>query len=508
MNSSDSFFDIKEKMKNARIPGLSLAAISNGQITATHTFGVSDNESNTPATDDTIFWACSLSKPVFAYLVYKLIERGKLGDFNLDTKLWEELDDPEFFNHDEKRKSITARMILSHQTGLPNEGKIDSAFNPGHTFRYSGEGYLYLQRVIEHLTGLPLEDLAQQEIFTLLQMNNSSFLLPEPENLAATHDENGIPKIPFMKSLGNNSNSAASLHTTARDYALFLEACLNDEKFMAEAFESQVSSMEKDYEALKKMGKETLRPINWGLGFGLQIPDNKEQKNMGFHWGHGPGARTFFVINPNTRSAVVYFTNSENGLAIAEELVTPIVGNTKPIIDYLFKKYDYKNLQELTIDYSTSISEKKQTNAPSLRLQWLQALQQAKSKPVHINDEKLKEYIGQYGPLSITLTNKNTLHLDMFGRTHDLVPLSETVFASTNDISFRLDFNPDNTQVTSYFLDTTLEPITENKMISSTLKNKSPLTANSILTSKQQPKSTQNNSATDTKSSSYKPVSK
>jgi CubicO group peptidase (beta-lactamase class C family) len=352
-------------------------------------------------------------------------------------------------------------MILSHQTGLPNEGPIDSEFNPGNTFRYSGEGYLYLQRVIEKQTGKSLEELAQNELFTRLKMKHSGFLLPEPETVAATHDESMIPKMPLPKIPGNNNNAAGSLHTTASDYALFLEVILKDEEFIKEAFKDQVPSMEEDKEALEKIGKEKLKPMNWGLGFGLQKSNQKGEENIAFHWGHGPGARAFVAINVNTRSAIAYFANSENGLAIAQDVSRLIVGNIQPSIDYLFGKYGYKDYAALEQQYHSQ-AEQKERAQPNKRIEWLQELTERKKNPIKPEEEKLQEYVGQYGPLSVTLKG-NSLHLVLFGQNHELIPISENTFASKNDITFRIEFDKEKKQATSHFLDPNLKPITENK---------------------------------------------
>jgi CubicO group peptidase (beta-lactamase class C family) len=66
----------------------------------------------------TVFEAASLSKPVFAYLALRLADRGEL---DLDRPL-ADLFDYSRFGKDERARRITARMVLSHGTGLPNWG--------------------------------------------------------------------------------------------------------------------------------------------------------------------------------------------------------------------------------------------------------------------------------------------------------------------------------------------------------------------------------------------------
>ena len=71
-------------MEQATLPGLSAALVRNGQTYWLHGFGVMNATSSEAVTPDTVFEAASLSKPVFAYRVLKLVDQGKLS---LDTPL-------------------------------------------------------------------------------------------------------------------------------------------------------------------------------------------------------------------------------------------------------------------------------------------------------------------------------------------------------------------------------------------------------------------------------------
>ncbi|KTD23902.1 putative secreted esterase [Legionella lansingensis] len=164
---------------------------------------------------DTRFPAASLSKIVFTYLVLQWVKENQI---NLDeplhdiikkkqTGLGKSLDHVLKYDrfvakgeYPEQAKQITIRHILSHTTGLPNVGTDPSstlAFisKPGEKYSYSGEGFIYLQKVIEATTGKNLEDLAQQYVFTPLKMDHSTFL-PQPEgdpNIVAVHTHLGKP---------------------------------------------------------------------------------------------------------------------------------------------------------------------------------------------------------------------------------------------------------------------------------------------------------------------------
>ena len=76
--------DIPDLMKSADIPGMSVALIHNGKLVWSDVFGVANAATRQPVTAATVFEAASLSKPVFAYGVLKLVDEGRL---DLDTPL-------------------------------------------------------------------------------------------------------------------------------------------------------------------------------------------------------------------------------------------------------------------------------------------------------------------------------------------------------------------------------------------------------------------------------------
>ena len=164
---------IPEIMKAADVPGLQIAVLESGEIVATRAFGTTSTESGAPVTDATVFEAASLSKPVFAYAVLRMADRG---EWDLDQPLWEILE-YERLAHDERARQITSRQVLTHTTGLPNWGGTPLQFNsdPGERWNYSGEGFVYLQRAVEKQTGLTLEEIGTREVFEPLGMNSTHY---------------------------------------------------------------------------------------------------------------------------------------------------------------------------------------------------------------------------------------------------------------------------------------------------------------------------------------------
>ena len=144
---------IPRLMEEAKTPGLSIAIIKDAKLFWRRGFGVKDNASKEPVDNDTVFEAASMSKPVFAYAVMKLCERGIM---NLDTPLTKYTSE-RFLEGDSRLDLITARHVLSHTSGFPNfrsrKEPLKIHFTPGEKWSYSGEGYSYLQSVVTHLTG-------------------------------------------------------------------------------------------------------------------------------------------------------------------------------------------------------------------------------------------------------------------------------------------------------------------------------------------------------------------
>src|SRR5205085_228501 len=110
-----------------------------------------------PVNTETIFEAASLSKPVSAYAALKLCDKGLL---KLDEPLSNYLPEP-YIADDPRIKLVTMRHVLTHTPGFPNwrrNATLNFINNPGEKFSYSGEGFVYLQAVVEHITRQPLQE--------------------------------------------------------------------------------------------------------------------------------------------------------------------------------------------------------------------------------------------------------------------------------------------------------------------------------------------------------------
>jgi CubicO group peptidase (beta-lactamase class C family) len=261
-------------MEAADIPGLSAALVEDGGITWLGAFGVMHADTGGAVTDVTVFEAASLSKPVFAYAVLRLADRG---EFDLDAPLLE-MWEHDRLTHDDRARLITGRMVITHSSGLPNWG----GFEP-------------------------------------LGMTHSHYRwVPAYDSLAASpHDELGYAS---DKRRPDEGNAAASLHTTARDYARFVVAVMRGEGLSPETRAAMLTPQTDVLSSDWGDDDEPKRHLFWGLGVGLQ------QGSAGtafWHWGDNLTMRCYVIAYPETGRGIVYFTNSENGLSIAPDMTSP-----------------------------------------------------------------------------------------------------------------------------------------------------------------------------------------
>ncbi len=314
-------------MDSGAVTGLQIAIVADGKLAWARGFGVRSAETGAPVDEGTVFEAASLSKPVFAYGVLKLVDQGVI---DLDTPLaqyWAYEDAA----HDERYKKITARMVLSHTPGFPNwrprGGQLSITFEPGSKFSYSGEGFVFLQRVVEHLTGEPLNVFMKRTVFDPLGMTRSSYVWEESfaANHAVPHRTDGAA---MEKSFPEGSgNAAASLHTTASDFARFMVAVMKG-----------TDLSEKSAQAMLAPQIEVDPGVSWGLGTGL------EQTALGrgfWHWGHNDGYRAYTLAYRDSGDGVVWFTNSSNGMTILKALLDRAVGGKHPSLAWLdYEQYN------------------------------------------------------------------------------------------------------------------------------------------------------------------------
>jgi len=198
---------VSDLMRKYAIPGGAVAVVRDGKLIYARGFGYADVENKTPVQPDALFRIASVSKPITAVAIMKLVEEGKL---TLDARvapLIAHLTPAQGATVDPRWEQITIKHLLNHTAGWdrdkPNGGfdpmfrpAIAAAavgapapasaetiirymkgmpldFNPGEKYVYSNFGYDILGRVIERLSGVPYEEYVRTRVLQPVGANRT-----------------------------------------------------------------------------------------------------------------------------------------------------------------------------------------------------------------------------------------------------------------------------------------------------------------------------------------------
>ena len=226
-------------------------------------------------------------------------------------------------------------MLLAHLGGLPNwrsrlsfeatnyeelfgsDDSLQFVGDPDTDYRYSGEGYVLLQQVVEQVTGNSLGALAVEMVFAPLAMTRSSFLFDDDiqTNASKGHDR-GMNPDKWMISM---ELASSTLHTTAPDLAAFgvhLASGLRSGEYYSAMAEPEVT--------VERPGGVAL---SWGLGMGVVSDD------LGKYMYHGGNNVIFiadFIYGFEENLGYVLLTNSANGSAVVESVERRVFGRDIP----------------------------------------------------------------------------------------------------------------------------------------------------------------------------------
>ena len=274
-----------------------------------------------------VFQAASLAKPLVATLALKLVLRGKL---DLERPLSDLL--PDGYTHrqnlfalrespivdvvpSEVLKKLSTRNLLSHTSGLPNwsdRAPLRPTTEPGTRWRYSGEGYVLLQQILQTLTGMPLNALASAELFEPLRMRDTAFKLTDhiAHSLVPGRSASGqIRQLRFPYEI-----AASSLYTSASDYARFIAATLDDQSLIDLITDAPVPVPDAP-------------GVYWGLGWAME---QLMHHRTIWHWGNNPGFRALAMADLTSKDAVVTLAATESGMPHAKSVVRQVLPGPHP----------------------------------------------------------------------------------------------------------------------------------------------------------------------------------
>jgi len=386
--------DVPRLMKEANVPGASIALVRDGKLVWSNVYGVINTDTKQPVTTETIFEANSLTKPFFGYAFLRLVDEGK---FKLDTPVNVYLKDKYEFSDDERINKVTARMLLSHSSGLRRENgkdKLIFGFDPGARFEYAPVGTNYLAIVMERVLGISLNDYMKQTLLGPLGMTQSSMMWETRyDSLRAyQHDWQGKPNPQLYK--WTSAVACCSLQTNAVDYSKFVIAVLNDTLLSKATWNEMLKPQVKM--------RDTLPGGYWGLGWGLEQTDSG---NYFWHWGDAGTSKDYITANTERKDALIFFADSENGLSFIKELLDDALGGTHPGAIYLgYSRYD--------APLNVLVKQAMEKGAAKALNEYLAKLKSGRVKPINEEDMNAAGYrllnIGKIDD-AIVLFNQNAI---------------------------------------------------------------------------------------------------
>lgn len=324
---------LEERLALYRIPGACVAVIEGSAVRWAKGYGVREAGGTSAVAPDTLFQACSISKPVAAVVALRLVDEGRLDldeDVNARLRTWKVPANGDW------QPRVTLRQILCHGAGLTvhgfggyaadepmptllqvlrgeppaNEAAIRVNALPGAQFRYAGGGYCVLQQLLEDVTGMRFAELARTAVFEPLGLRDSTYAQPLPSDLAvraAAGHRCGGGMVPG-RCHRYAEQAAAGLWTTARDLAaLAAHLC------RIWAGEAGILRQETVRAMLRPQVVE-----HAGLGFML------EGSGEGFRFRHGgdnEGFKCELVAFPARGEGAVVMCNGDMGWRVNAEIL-------------------------------------------------------------------------------------------------------------------------------------------------------------------------------------------
>lgn len=351
--------EFERLLRLASVPSMNVAIVDGDRIT-TSAYGVKQTGSTERATERAVYAAASLTKTVFAYVFLGLADEGVVS---LDKPVSEYIELPH--PTDPRGAKITARHLLSHSSGWRNwrnniTPPLTADFEPGSRWLYSGEGFFHMQRIAEKLTGKSVGQLARERVFDPLGMKSSSIVaLAEFEpNQVPGHTGRGDPSNVFgrpallelrrmMAARGVsleaakvedaeqalrtadasvtvlpsnlNPNAAASMLTTAGDFALLLRHIVTARRAGGKAA--------RIVELMYTPHVRCNDAVQWGLGVGLSDTGGNR---YAWQWGDNPGFKNIYFADAKNEKAIAVFTNGDRGARVYERVIRSLTGIDHP----------------------------------------------------------------------------------------------------------------------------------------------------------------------------------
>jgi CubicO group peptidase (beta-lactamase class C family) len=295
------------------------ALIRDGKVVWTGVAGAQTDKQ--PATRDTLFNIASMTKPVTAELVMRLVQAGRIG---LDEPIAAVWMDPDIVG-DARARRLTPRLALSHQTGLPNwrpeNQRLIFAREPGTGYIYSGEGLELVARFAARKLRTEFEDLADAHLFRPMGLTRIAYTWrPWMEGrVAVPANGNGYPGSagphPYGHWLGSDD-----IYSTVGDYAAFVAGVARGDglsaRLKAERLRAQV--------AMPGCARPVAGcPDSVAMGLGWQVLRFGKRRIV-LHDGGDPGVTAIAYFDADTRDGALVFLSGEGDATLALRVIDAV----------------------------------------------------------------------------------------------------------------------------------------------------------------------------------------
>lgn len=335
---------IPEWQKTYHVSATGVGYIKGGVIQWTEVYGTQNP--GVPVSDSTLFSVASMTKPITAQIIFKLVDEGIIS---LDEPLYPYYVDPDV-KDDPRHKLLTPRIILAHRSGFVNwrgqegeDGTLEFKFTPGEDWMYSGEGMDYLGRFAEKKTGKSFEELAEEYLFNPLGLENITYSYRDwiDGRLVSPYDSNGDPKDvdEYVRETGNWSGGNLII-SSIDDYTKFLNSVINGNDISASLAKQRdsIQAYSRDFPRIEERvgAKDSLvdaKTEAFGYGLSWAIHDFGNERIIQ-HGGSGWGVQGMAFYNPDTKDGMVILTNTGHGYYMIRNIIETVFPNSSFALYY------------------------------------------------------------------------------------------------------------------------------------------------------------------------------
>ncbi len=309
-------------IKRGDMPGCVVLIGRKAGIVFERAFGNRSIEpAETPMTTDTVFDMASVTKPVAtATSIMILVERGQL---RLQDKVSDFI--PEFAANE--KKDITIEQLLVHSSGLipdnpladysdgwatakPKICELKTNSEPGTAFKYSDVNFILLGKIVEIVSGKPVDEFARDEIYSKLGMKETGYLPSDDLKARAAPTEKrddqwlmGEVHDPRAAKMGGVAGHAG-LFSTAGDLATYAQMMLQQGEYGGVEVLSPATVAEM---TRPRTVGANLRDLGWDSK--SQYSRNRGELMSSRAFGHGGFTGTAFWIDPGLDLYVIFLSN-------------------------------------------------------------------------------------------------------------------------------------------------------------------------------------------------------